>query len=921
MKQEINVLSVGEQQIILEKPADRKITSIQLVDELNGKVSLNFIEKSEELIVTMPLQQLEGKQTYQLYMNDQVTCMSRYCLIHRNKLVVEGDNTSFTLKLKEDLDLAAYSESLSGEAAVKNAQIEEKQLRLDMEEDQVNFSSKARVYAVNEENEESILLNFHYTDSTMVIPLQDTVTVGEWQLKIVYPFHDYLLIDDIVQGIPTKLNANYIVGQVKDEYENYTGAHFKNNHLCLLNLPKELYTENIPFNEKSDILIQDVISDHRDKKRLSFRLLDDELDTQILTEIVIMARKSKQRITVPFQVEDSSIVIEIDEEWLLDLAKERWDFYAEFLTMDNSIRRRLKVNREESEKLIYMYTHTEQDAMIIYTTSNNFLSLYKAASYTVFKEKHRVKTKMVDLVKDGNTGFTLAVEVKTEADLDIKGIVIKLRSQDTSRLLVLEPLEIHPKDEQTSIVKASYQVNWDKDFFPLYWDVFITAEDNDNVTDLIKVTSAKNKLKQKINKDYLNHAVFTDDKIMYPYVTLKREIAFMMRDKEFYENKKTKFKEKLAYFTHIALKPFYFRKKEIWIGFEKFSSTAQDNGYAFFQYVDKNKLHDNFYYILDKNSSDYDEVSKESKKIIPFMSFKYFVMLFASDLLVSSENKRHVYNLRVRSGLVPRKIAGKQSVFLQHGVTALKQSNVFKKAKGRGNFSLVIATSDMEKEIIHQHWKYELNEIAVTGFSRWDKLIDKSSNQERRKIFVMPTWRTWMEDMPAEDFKKTDYYDNYVNFLNSKELEEILVRHQLELVFFLHPKFKQYVSEFQLGNEHVQLKEFQNIKVNEEIMEASMMISDYSSVTWDMFYLKKPVAFFQFDYEKYNEYEGSYIDMEQELFGDRAVNKDELVTLISEYANNNFQMKPDYQRLHHEYFKYVDHHNSERIFNVIKRLK
>nr|WP_275975525.1 CDP-glycerol glycerophosphotransferase family protein [Tetragenococcus halophilus] len=368
------------------------------------------------------------------------------------------------------------------------------------------------------------------------------------------------------------------------------------------------------------------------------------------------------------------------------------------------------------------------------------------------------------------------------------------------------------------------------------------------------------------------------------------------------------------------MKPIYYSNKDVWLGFEKFSSTAQDNGYAFFQYVEKNKLHDDFYFILDKNSSDYEEVKRESSNVVPFMSFKYFLLVYASRLLVSSENKRHVYNLRIRTGLVPRKITRKQSVFLQHGVTALKQSNVFKKAKGRGNFNLVIATSDLEKEIIHENWKYELNEIAVTGFSRWDKLFDKSKNRERRKIFVMPTWRTWMEDMPKEDFKRTDYYDNYINFLNSNELEIILEKYNLQLVFFLHPKFKQYISEFYLNSDHISLKGFQSIKVNEEIMEASLMISDYSSVTWDMFFMKKPVLFYQFDYEKYEEYEGSYIDMETQLFGERALNKEELIQLIEEYAENNFQLKPYFENLHEEYYKYADHNNSKRIFDAIQGL-
>src|SRR5699024_5347779 len=114
----------------------------------------------------------------------------------------------------------------------------------------------------------------------------------------------------------------------------------------------------------------------------------------------------------------------------------------------------------------------------------------------------------------------------------------------------------------------------------------------------------------------------------------------------------------------------------------------------------------------------------------------------------------------------------------------------------------------------------------------------------KRKIFVMPTWRTWMEEVTEDYFIETEYYQQYYNLLNSSKLHLLLEKNDLELVFFLHPKFKRYIRSFQIDHNRIILKEFLDIKVNEEIMESSLMISDYSSVTWDMFYMNKPVLFF-----------------------------------------------------------------------------
>ena len=42
-----------------------------------------------------------------------------------------------------------------------------------------------------------------------------------------------------------------------------------------------------------------------------------------------------------------------------------------------------------------------------------------------------------------------------------------------------------------------------------------------------------------------------------------------------------------------------------------------------------------------------------------------------------------------------------------------------------------------------------------------------------------------------------------------------------------------------------------------------MLITDYSSVSWDIYYMEKPILFYQFDLEQYNETNGSYIDMDK----------------------------------------------------------
>ena len=99
-----------------------------------------------------------------------------------------------------------------------------------------------------------------------------------------------------------------------------------------------------------------------------------------------------------------------------------------------------------------------------------------------------------------------------------------------------------------------------------------------------------------------------------------------------------------------------------------------------------------------------------------------------------------------------------------------------------------------------------------------------------------------------------------------------------------------------------------------------MLITDYSSVCWDVLYQDKPILFYQFDLDKYEEAQGSYLNMRTELFGDRAENCDELLDKLEEQIKNDFHMKPEYEAMRKRYFRSTDHTHSRQICECIKNL-
>ena len=204
-----------------------------------------------------------------------------------------------------------------------------------------------------------------------------------------------------------------------------------------------------------------------------------------------------------------------------------------------------------------------------------------------------------------------------------------------------------------------------------------------------------------------------------------------------------------------------------------------------------------------------------------------------------------------------------------------------------------------------------------TGFARWDVLKDKSQNSH--DILVMPTWRSWLEGASDREFEESDYFRHYAALLNSQRFKDILEKYDLHANFYLHAIFQAHTESFHIASDRIHLKSFGDTPVNELLMQCKMLITDYSSVCWDVLYQNKPTLFYQFDLNKYNEAHGSYIDMKTDLFGDRTETLDQLLDSLEKTIQNNFRMEPQYEKMQQEYFQFEDHEHSRHICEEIKK--
>ena len=369
--------------------------------------------------------------------------------------------------------------------------------------------------------------------------------------------------------------------------------------------------------------------------------------------------------------------------------------------------------------------------------------------------------------------------------------------------------------------------------------------------------------------------------------------------------------------------PFYrIRHKDLWIVCED-ENEARDNGYWFFKYVKEHHPEQECVYAIKRSSPDYDKVSSLGRTV-EFGSLAHWMMYLASRKKISSQkagnpNAAIFYFLEVY-GLLKSK-----RVYLQHGVIINDLKWLYYDVTKMNRF---ICGAYPEYVYVNSTFKYPEGNVQYTGLCRFDGLHGETKDE--RLILIMPTWREWIadEDDRLEKFEgtknipETHYFTSWIDFINDERIRRLSQQYKVKFIFFPHRNMQKYLKYFPASNEYIEIAGAQQYDIQKLLKKASMMITDYSSVFFDMIYMKKPVTFYQFDYELFRkgQYEEGYFHYDNNPFGRSHRNKDDVFEDIEYYLKRNFDVTETYLSAHKEYFRLFDSNNCNRVYEVTKKL-
>ena len=363
--------------------------------------------------------------------------------------------------------------------------------------------------------------------------------------------------------------------------------------------------------------------------------------------------------------------------------------------------------------------------------------------------------------------------------------------------------------------------------------------------------------------------------------------------------------------TEIYVIIFRVKHDDIWLIAERVVD-ARDNGYFLYKKIKRDYPNIKVKYVISNDSPDYKKIDESD--IIIYRSFKHFIYYLTSKILVSTHLQGYSPNSDVFIKLNYKRILpvrGKQ-VFLQHGIT---KDRMFYFDYTYNHLELFISGAIPEYEFIKKEFGFDDNHLKLTGFARFDNLINKEENM----ILLMPTWRFTHNRQSDNEFLNSEFFERYQNLLLSPRLAKYLEDNNIKLYFYPHHETQKFLHYFKISSSSIILASKYDYDVQDLLKRARVLITDYSSVYFDFGYMKKPIIYYQFDYEEYRKYrDEGYFDYKRDGFGPVVSDDDKLIDYLIEYYKEG--LKEEYLTRITKFFKYQDQNNSQRILDEIFKL-
>ena len=221
---------------------------------------------------------------------------------------------------------------------------------------------------------------------------------------------------------------------------------------------------------------------------------------------------------------------------------------------------------------------------------------------------------------------------------------------------------------------------------------------------------------------------------------------------------------------------------------------------------------------------------------------------------------------------------------------------------GRKRYNKILLPPSNKIISVAKIYGWKEDDIIKLNLPKWDKYnynynenlpqLDNKNKINSNSIFCMFTWRKLRRNKGISHL----YFENIFKLINDKMLNIILKQNNIILYFTLHHKLNRFKELFLL-NENIKFIEEND--VFECLSKTSLVISDFSSIIFDIIYRRKPYIIFipdLYDPEIKLLYDNNYYQLIESLkngtiiFENKVSTVEQAVNKITYYIKNNFRL-------------------------------
>ena len=217
--------------------------------------------------------------------------------------------------------------------------------------------------------------------------------------------------------------------------------------------------------------------------------------------------------------------------------------------------------------------------------------------------------------------------------------------------------------------------------------------------------------------------------------------------------------------------------------------------------------------------------------------------------------------------------------------------------------------------------------IIRIGLPRWDIFLKydsnftKDENINKKSIFIMFTWRDLNQNKSISKF----YFKNIFSLLDNQKLNHVLKIKNYTLFFSLHHMIEQYKLLFYKNKI---IKYVNQDQIIDCLTKSSLLVSDFSSILFDIMARKKPFIIYIPDCEDpdlYYIYNMYYYNIINNLkngsikFENVFFNIKNAIDKIIYYINNNFKLDLKLKQFY-EQFNLFGGNNTSNFIKYVKNI-